>query len=782
MVKSRKNKIILAIALAALLGFYFSLPKKLFQDPYSTVLLDKKGMLLGASIAQDGQWRFPTLTTVPEKFQAAVILFEDKRFMSHWGVDILAMGRAMRQNIAQQKVVSGGSTLSMQVIRLSRKNKSRTIFEKLIESILALRLELRYTKDEILALHASHAPFGGNVVGLEAACWRYFGRSPDALSWSEAAALAVLPNNPALIHPGKNRDKLLAKRNRLLARLAEHGYFDSIALALAKAEPLPEAPLPLPRLAPHLLALAQQNYTQQKLPTTLDKAIQQRSIEILNDHRSRLAGNQIFNAAILIADVKTGYVLAYVGNNNSGDEHQDAVDIIQAKRSTGSILKPVLYAAMLKEGKMLPTTLQPDIPTYINGFVPKNFSKSFDGAVHANEALIRSLNIPAVHELREYRFEKFHSLLTDVGITSLNKPPDHYGLTLILGGAEASLWDIVSVYASMGRTLLNYFERPGQNRYSAFDIHPLSFLHKQDSAHDLTNSGRLSAGAIYQTFDVLKNLYRPGEETGWQQFNSARRIAWKTGTSHGLRDAWAVGINPNYVIGVWVGNADGEGRPGLTGTEAAAPILFDVFSALPGENVWFQTPNTEMVELPVCRQSGHRATELCFPIDTAQVYSAGLQSPPCPYHRTIHLAPDKRHQVHSDCEAVSHMISESWFVLPPVQEFYYRNKVLTYRVLPPFRQDCANPADIASFDLVYPKPNASIFIPTQLDGTRGEVIFEAVHRNPADVIYWHLDGNYLGATATEHKISVLPGPGVHTLTLIDGRGEILKRNFSVIKK
>lgn len=782
MVFTRRKKLALAIVITSLLGFYFCLPGNIFHDPYSTVLLDKKARLLGASIAKDGQWRFPQITSVPVKFQEAVILFEDKRFKSHWGIDFLAMGRALRQNLKKGKVVSGGSTLSMQVIRLARKNKDRTFLEKIIESIQAIRLELRHSKNDILALHASHAPFGGNVVGLEAACWRYFGRSPDELSWSEAALLAILPNNPALIHPGKNRSQLIEKRNRLLDRMAAKGLFDSLSLSLAKSEPLPEAPLSLPRLAPHLLAQVQQTHGEQKLKTTLDMALQQRSIEILNNHRDRLAAKQIFNAAIMVADVKTGNVLAYVGNTHSGEDHQEQVDIIQSKRSTGSILKPFLFAAMLKEGKMLPTTLQPDVPTYINGFVPKNFSKSFDGAVHANEALIRSLNIPAVYELRDFRYEKFHSLLTDIGISSLNKPPDHYGLTLILGGAEASLWDIVGAYASMGRTLINYFERPGMNRYSTSDLHPLTFLEKKDTVANLDNSGRLSAASIYQTFDVLKNLYRPGEETGWQQFNSTKRIAWKTGTSHGLRDAWAVGINPNYVIGIWVGNADGEGRPGLTGTEAAAPILFDVFSALPGENDWFQLPTSEMAPISICRQSGHRATALCFPVDTVNVAAAGLHSPPCPYHRLIHLSTNKKYQVHSDCEGVSTMINEGWFVLPAIQEFFYKSKVLTYKPLPPFRSDCANPAAIASFDLVYPKPNAGIFVPRQLDGTMGEVIFEAVHRNPSSIIYWHLDGNYLGTTTKEHKISFLPEPGAHKLTLMDEAGEILDRTFHVIAR
>lgn len=777
---SRRWKAGLGIVSISVGIYYFLLPQKLFSDPYSTVLLDRKAHLLGASIASDGQWRFPEASELPVKFKEAIILFEDKRFYRHWGIDFLSLGRATRQNIQARKIVSGGSTLTMQVIRLARKNKARTIFEKLIELVLATRLEFRYSKEEILLLHASHAPFGGNVVGLEAACWRYFGRSTAELSWAEAALLAVLPNNPSLIHPGRNRTVLQQKRNHLLERLASKGLLDSLSLELAKAEPLPQAPIPLPQLAPHLLAkVMKDGHAQQKLITTIEVSKQERCNQILRDHHDRLAANRIFNGAILVAEVKTGNVIAYVGNMQTGREHQEQVDIIQSPRSTGSILKPFLFAAMLKEGKMLPTTLQPDVPTFINGFVPKNFSKSYDGAVPADQALIRSLNIPAVHELREYRYEKFHTLLTDLGLTTLHQPPDHYGLTLILGGAEGTLWDITGAYASMGRLLTNYFERPGKNKYAEKDIHPITYFPQIDSTGELASNSALSAGSIYLTFEVLKNLYRPGEETGWQHFNSTKRIAWKTGTSHGLRDGWAVGINPEYVVGVWVGNADGEGRPGLTGTEAAAPILFDVFSSLPGENKWFQPPNSELVSIAVCSKSGQRATKLCDGADTLQVVTAGLQSAPCSYHKQIHLTQDAKFQVHGDCEAINKMITKSWFVLPPVQEFYFKQKNISYKPQPPFRRDCLNPSLLSSLDLIYPKLNAAIFLPRQMDGSPGQVIFEAVHRNALATIFWHLDGSFVGSTQKTHKIAFLPTQGPHLLTLVDDRGEILERAFRI---
>ena len=764
-------------------GYYFCLSNRIFEDSYSTVLEDRDGKLLGATIANDGQWRFPEGNTVPEKFKIAIVLFEDKRFYQHAGVDIRSLARATQQNIKAGRIISGGSTLTMQVIRLARKDKSRTFFEKIIEVILATRLEWRYSKDEILSLYSAHAPFGGNVVGIEAACWRYFGRDAAELSWSEAALLAVLPNNPSLIHPGRNRDLLKSKRDRLLKRMLEAGIFDELTFELSISETLPENPLPLPRSAFHLLTRSmKEGHAETRIHSTVSIALQERVNQIIADHHQTLKANQVFNAAALVMEVKTGRVLAYVGNTQSGREHGEQVDIIQAHRSTGSILKPFLYAAMLDEGKLLPRTLQPDIPTLISGFAPRNFSKQYDGAVPADQALTRSLNIPAVYELRDYRYEKFYEILKDVGITTLSQQPDHYGLSLILGGAEGTLWDITGAYASMARTLQNYFEVPGKNRYSKNDFHQPRYLFADPIIrNDLEENSILSAASIYLTVDVLKELYRPGEETGWRQFNSTKKIAWKTGTSHGLRDGWAVGVNGEYAVGVWVGNADGEGRTGLTGTESAAPILFDIFSQLPG-NSWFQIPEQELNEIETCSRSGMRATEWCKETIVTKVTRAGLESSPCPYHQPIHLSLDGKYRVHADCESLSKMKTVSWFVLPPVQEYYYKSKNLNYRLLPPLKPGCANPASVATLEIIYPRSNARIFIPRQLNGELGNVLFEATHRQSSTPVYWHLDGTYIGMTKGNHQLSVAPDPGLHVLTLIDEAGTIITQEFSVMDR
>jgi penicillin-binding protein 1C len=783
MAKKKWPWVVAAGSFLLLAGYYFSLPSVLFRDPYSTVLEDRHGNLLGASISGDGQWRFPESPVVPVKFKDAVLLYEDKRFDDHPGVDPVALCRAVIRNFQAGKIVSGGSTISMQLIRLMRKNRPRTFLEKIYEIMLATRLEWSYSKKDILALYASHAPFGGNTVGLDAACWRYFGNAPELMDWSEAALLAVLPNNPSLIHPGRNQSALKSKRDKLLLRLQRSGKMDATTLSLAMAEPVPENPQVLPRIAPHLLDRTMaEGHRGTRLRTTLEESLQQRVSRVVAEHYDRLKGNQIYNAAVLVIDVKSGAVLAYIGNTPTGRDNQDQVDVITARRSTGSILKPILFAAMLNDGKILPKTLLPDIPTSINGFTPKNFSHGFDGAVPANVALIRSLNIPFVHQLKAYRYEKFYSLLRNVGLTTVDRDPDHYGLTLILGGAEGTLWEITGVYASMARTLTNYFEYPGKNRYNKNDFHAPHYdldSNNKTETPVLENNSWLSAASIWQTFEALEEVYRPGEETGWKNFSGSKRIAWKTGTSFGFRDGWAVGVNPDYAVGVWVGNADGEGRPGLVGSETAAPILFDVFSLLPG-NSWFRQPISEMVKVAICPKSGQRAREGCLPYDSTWIATAGLHSEACSFHHLIHVTPDKKYRVNIDCSPVGGVESEYWFVLPPIQEYYFKKRNLSYAVLPPFKSGCSDPFAVASMDIIYPRPYARIYVPRELDGEQSQTIFEVAHRSSNATVYWHLDGNFVASTRKSHHLALAPTAGRHILTIVDDSGLSLERTFTVL--
>ncbi len=780
--QSKKCRIFMLAFLLLGLGFWFSLPSKLFHDPTSTILYSREGKLLGARIAADGQWRFPESEQIPEKFEQSLLAFEDQYFYYHPGVNPVSLGRALIQNMKAGHVVSGGSTLSMQLVRISRKGKSRNLYQKLVEMIKSIRLELGYSKKEILALYASHAPFGGNVVGLEAASWRFFARNAKDLSWAEAATLAVLPNAPSLIYPGRNSRKLRDKRNRLLDRLVERGIIDSMTCKLAKLEEIPSKIHSLPMLAPHLLDQANVEHTGERITSSLNYRLQLQVNALVRKYQRNLEANQIHNMAVLVLDVETGQSIAYVGNTAKLDEenHGNQVDVIRAARSTGSVLKPFLFAGMLNSGEILPNTLIPDIPTQIAGYSPKNFNLRYDGAVPAQKALSRSLNVPAVRMLRDFGVERFHHLLKILGMSTLNRPAGHYGLSLILGGAEGTLWDLCGMYSGLARSLTHYNQY--NKTYYTNDIRePVYRLQDSVKKGNLEIQSRLSAASVYQTFEALLEVNRPDGENGWKSFSSSRKVAWKTGTSFGFRDAWAIGTTPDFVVGVWVGNADGEGRPGLTGVSSAAPVMFDVFNLLPSGS-WFDIPFEEMEEIPVCRQSGYRAGRWCETVDTMLVCETGLKTNSCPYHRLVHLDASKRYQVNSECEKVTNMQHVNWFVLPPAMEWYYKKRNALYRPLPPFRDDCSGTQNHEVMELIYPKGNDQIFVPIGLDGIRGKVVFEMAHHDPEAEVFWHLDGDFIGTTILLHQMELSPDEGGHLLSLVDNHGNTLYKKFTVVGK
>ena len=749
-----------------LIGYIFCLPRQLFHVPYSTVVTDRNNELLGARIAPDGQWRFPPRTTTPAKIQACFIEFEDNHFFHHWGVNPVSIGRAAYQNLKAGRVISGGSTITMQTIRLAR-NNPRTFSEKFIEMIWATRLEFRYSKEKILSLYVSHAPFGGNVVGLDAAAWRYFGHSADDLSWAEAAKLAVLPNSPAMIHLSKSRQALLDKRNRLLTRLHTKGVLDDSSYELALSEPLPQEPKPLPQIAPHLTDYFYQTRNGNYSVSTIDRGIQLQIEELIERWNGEFSRSDIRNIAILVIDVQKNQPIAYCGNvhfnkTNSGNQ----VDIIRSPRSTGSILKPFLYYAMLQEGSILPHTLLPDIPININGFAPQNFSQQFEGAVPASEALARSLNIPTVTMLQRYGVPKFYNFLKQAGISTLTRPASHYGLSLILGGAEGTLWDITCAYTDMARCL------------KGLDKTNCSLLLSDSTynASSAVSTSSFSPCAVWQTFEAIKEVNRP-EEIDWRTIPSMQTIAWKTGTSYGFRDAWAVGVTPRYAVGVWVGNATGEGKPGLVGARTAGPVMFDVFNLLPS-SPWFVRPSEGFVDAEVCHLSGHLKGRFCEETDTILILPAGLKTEACPYHHRINLSADGTQRIYESCINTEATIQKNWFTLPPVWEWYYKQRHPEYKTLPPYKPGCGEDI-LRPMQFVYPTMNARIFLPRQMDGSKSQLTFELVHSVPKATVYWHLDNNYLAETQDFHKISLLPSSGKHTMTAVDNEGNTVSVTFFV---
>lgn len=770
---------VLMAIFAFLIWFAFALPKPLFQTKYCTVIEDANGNFLSARIAGDYQWRFPETDSVPYKFRESIRFFEDEYFYMHPGVNPVSFFRAMVQNFKSKKVVSGGSTISMQVIRLSLNHQNRNIFAKIYEIILAVRLEIGYSKDEILKLYASHAPYGGNVVGMDAAAWRYFGRPASRLSWSETASLAVLPNAPALIFPGKNHEIYLRKRNRLLDKLYKKKAIDKTTCELAKAEPLPEKPSALPQLAPHLLNKIINDGTSGKtVQTTINSKIQKNALNIAQRYIRYYSGNYIQNIAIIVLDTRTAETRAYIGNVELGDvKNAPYVDNAIANRSSGSILKPFLYAAMLNDGELLPGSLISDIPTRFGAYAPENFEKSFQGVVPADVALAHSLNVPAVRELDQYGVVKFHNFLQQCGFTTINRSPENYGLSLILGSAEVNLLEATAVYAGMGRSLLSY-SMDEKNYNTDFGKAILVKSVNEKTIKRKMISPRAGAASWWFSLEALTTVNRPWGEIGWDYFASTHKIAWKTGTSIGSRDAWAIGVTPEYTVGVWVGNASGEGRPGLTGVTHAAPVMFEIFKTL-RTGTWFKKPLQDMQKIAVCKLSGFR-TNLNCEAELKWVPKNGVRVKSCPFHTSVFLDSAGVFRVTGDCYPVAKMKIQSWFVLPPAQEYFYRQHHPEYSLLPLFLQGCSNVNETV-MDILTPDNNTAIFIPKGIEGEQGLLVFEAIHRKPGATVFWHIDKEFIQETRGIHKIEVAPLPGMHTLLIQDNEGNTVRRRFKVMK-
>jgi penicillin-binding protein 1C len=765
--------LILISIFVVLMIWWLALPQPLFKAPLSTVVWSEEDQLLGARVADDGQWRFPVSDSIPEKFKQCILYFEDEYFEYHPGFNPVSMAKAFWHNL-NYDTKRGGSTITQQVIRLSRHNQRRTYGEKLIELFLATRLEAEFSKEEILKLYAGYAPFGGNIVGLETAAWRYYKLPAKDLTWSQTASLAVLPNAPSLVFPGKNEDILKAKRNRLLKKLYKNQVIDSSTYKLSLLEDLPGKAYDLPNLTPHLTEWVRQHTNQPQVPTHIDFKIQREVNTMLMQQLQQWESNQVYNAAVLVTHIESGKVLAYAGNTLNNGRPFYHVDMVRSSRSTGSLLKPVLYASMLDDGELLPAQLVKDTPARFNNYVPQNFTKDFRGAVYADEVIQQSLNVPAVRLLKSYGIERFLHKLQKLQLEGINKSADYYGLPLILGGGESSLWEMTQLYANLAKQLKAYNQN--QNLNTFLDLQLVKPQHSKKAEIEIPDD-ILSPASIYLMFEAMSGLQRPGLDTGWKAFANSQKIAWKTGTSYGYKDAWSIGVNREYTVGVWIGNADGTSRPDLVGVNAAAPLMFSVFESLPSTQTWFDKPIANMKSIEVCSKTGHIKSLNCPTSKHIDITQTQLKLKPCPYHKLVNLNAEEDFRLNASCLDNQTKVTKPWFVLPPVMAYYYEKNHPEYQPLPDFHPQCDADKGI-NFELIYPKPNQDIILPKTLDGNLSEVIFKAAY-SENKMLYWHLDDEYIGTTRYFHNMTFQPKAGEHLLTLVNENGQQLLRRFKV---
>lgn len=774
-------------------------PPPPFPDTRSTALLDAHGRLLGATTAPDGQWRFPDADSVPARFRQAALEAEDRRFPFHPGVDILAVGRALRDNFRQHRRIQGASTITMQVARLLRRSRGasrrRDLAAKIAETWLALRLELWHRKETILALWASNAPFGGNVVGLEAASWRWYGTSPDELTWGQCATLASLPNAPShLLGAADERAALLRRRATILERLLRAGAIDSAEWSLATAEPLPEHPRTLPRLAPHALARLAKIAPGHRWRSTLDLELQG---EVRRQARTRLQELSTIDArglSVVVLELPGGDTLplvrAWIGDAGDGD-----VDLALAPRSTASTLKPFLYGLLLDQGRILPRQWLLDIPSRWGDYRPQNASGSFEGVVPADEALARSLNVPWVRELEALGIDPFLSLLRRAGFAHLHRTAEGYGLPVVLGGAEANLVELAGAYAALGRGGIASsidFASSGSRRI----VLGGPSLEGQTPPRTPAEADRLAERASLEpprsrrilscaaTWSVLEALRRPGrveEEVAWRAWAGGRPLAWKTGTSFGFRDAWTVAVRPRWVVAVWAGDPQGAGRPQLWGSTATAPLAFRIQPLLPlrGSPRWFPSPS-DLVRVDICPETGWRRSPSCPGGATILAPAPGATAPLDRWHRNQPFEASGTWRVRSACEDPHNTVSKSVLELPPAAEALSRRERPGFLPEPPpWRPGCAPSGQEERVQILIPEDGSRIVLPRDLDGSVQKLAIQVGHREPGAAVRCFLDQEDLGVSDRFRDFVARPAPGPHVVLCLDDRGSSARSSFHV---
>lgn len=774
-------------------------PPGAFPDARSTAILDARGILLGATVAADGQWRFPESDTVPSRFREAVLAIEDRRFAIHPGIDPWAVARALRDNSRPHRRIQGASTVTMQVARLLRRSQGaptrRSIAAKVLEAGLALRLEWWHGKERILAMWASNAPFGGNVVGLEAAAWRWFGTTPEDLTWGQSATLAALPNAPShLLGSSDERAALQSRRGSILGRLLATGRIDSATWSLALSEPLPDRPHPLPRLAPHALSRLAKVAPGRRWTTTLEIELQTEALRLARSRLQELSLLDVRGLSVLVVEIPPGDSLprirAWIGDAGTG-----SVDLATAPRSTASTLKPFLYGLLLDQGRILPGQWLPDIPSRWGDYRPQNASGRFEGVVPADEALARSLNVPWVRELEALGIEPFLGLLRRAGLGHLHRNAEGYGLPLVLGGAEASLLELAGAYTALARGgVASSFEfaRSGSDRLhlggppSEGDPHPRTPAEADLLADRAMSSPPrvrriLSPAASWAVVEALRRPGRIEEEDAWRAFAQGRPLAWKTGTSFGFRDAWTIAMRPRWVVAVWAGDPQGAGRPSLWGSTATAPLAFRIQPVLPdrGSPRWFPPP-PDLVAVEICPVTGWRRSAACPRGADVPAPAAGANAPLDPWHRLAPFDASGTWRVRSTCEDPHRAVMRPVLQLPPAAEALSRRERPGFLPDPiPWREDCAPSAHEDRLQILIPENGSRIVLPRDIDGSIQKLAIQVGHREPGSSVRCFLDQEDLGISDRFRDFLARPEPGVHEVLCEDAEGARAISRFSV---
>jgi penicillin-binding protein 1C len=748
--------------LLELLAFAIPLPRALFR-PSATLIFDREGKLLRAFTADDDMWRIRTpLNQISPVLRQFLIAYEDRWFYWHRGFNPVALVRAFRQNLAEGRVVSGGSTLTMQIARMMEP-KSRNWSNKVIEILRALQLELRFSKGRLLEIYFNIAPYGGNIEGVAAASWLYFGKEPTQLSYGEAALLAALPNSPTELRPDLYPGRAKKARDKVLGIVYRRGLITRKDYLEALVEEVPKGRQELPFAAPHFCQELKQNYPgEPRIYSTLNLRIQQMSEDLLKAQVKRLRSEEISNGAVVVLDNRTHELLAAVGSADFFDRTaRGQVNGVLAPRSPGSALKPFVYALAFENGLITPQHYLEDVPIdFRGGYAPENYDRKFNGIVSAREALERSLNVPAINVLQMLGENGLYELLRRVEFSTITRE-NHYGLTIALGGCEVTLMELTVLYSALACEGVYQFPKI-----------------RRDQAEKLPIT-LFSPGATYLVTDILSGIRRPDLPACWE-FTSLPRIAWKTGTSYAHRDAWSIGYNPLYTVGVWAGNFSGEGRPALVGAEVAAPLLFDIFNKVNGNRQsWFIQP--PMVDLrQVCAVSGQTPGQYCQTLVTELYLMDRSPDQECVFHQAYLMDAQTGYRLPPHYStAFRKSIEKVYTKWPPrVAAWYEGNGYPVERIpslLPEWQQLQPGQAPV----IRSPSPDYVYQLREGVAAQFQKICLEAAAANDVHKLYWFVDGKLLGTVPPGGKLFFLPVAGLHQLVCQDDQGRSAELRLEV---
>lgn len=742
---------------------------------YAPVITARDGTVLHAFLTPDQQWRMKArLDELTPELEKAIVYKEDKHFYRHFGVNPLAVGRAAVNNLFSLRRTSGASTITMQVARMMEPRK-RNYISKIVEMFRATQLEVHYSKREILQLYLNMVPYGSNIQGVKAASILYFDKTPDQLSLAEITALSIIPNRPNSLVIGKDNDRIVAERNKWLRRFAEAELFDSATIRDALEEPLAAYRHNAPRQAPQLAwRLRRAQPALPEIRATIDREVQRKAEELTANYVNMLKLQDIHNAAVLVIDNTTHEVRAYVGSSDFFDKfHHGQVDGVHARRSPGSTLKPLLYGLAFDKGLATPRTMIADVPTNINGYAPENYDLSFRGNISVADALRLSLNIPAVKVLNDLTTSVFVSSLSQAGFQSVWKGRKKVGLSMILGGCEVRLEELTALYAA--------FACQG-NYYAPQLTLPDSLWMKNKHKAVVTRAGKpvkvVSAEAAYMISSILTELYRPDLPNLSSQAQGVPRIAWKTGTSYGRKDAWSIGYNGRYTIGVWIGNFSGHGVAGLNGAGTATPLLFQLFQAIDrkaSDAEWLQQPESMAYRL-VCSRTGKVPADYCAD-QVMDYYIPGISdNRVCEHLREVAVSPDEKKSYCTSCCPAAGYKMKQYDNISPELTAYYESAHIPYAKIPAHNPECTRTFE-GSAPVINSLTNGLTYLIA--DKEQQQLQLSCTVSNDVQKVYWYINDQYYTSTAAGEKTFFIPRSPAIKISCTDDKGRVANIEIKV---